>query len=165
VARRFNERYGPVFPVPEALLGAAPLLLGTDGTKMSKSRGNAIPLAATPDETARLIRGAMTDADRRITYDPAVRPGVSALLQLAALCLDRDPHELAAGIGDAGAAALKRLVTEAVNDFLAPMRARRAAYARDPGLVREVLRAGNARANAVADQTLEEVREAMGTRY
>jgi tryptophanyl-tRNA synthetase len=165
VARRFNERYGPVFPVPEALLGAAPLLLGTDGTKMSKSRGNAIPLAATPDETARLIRGAMTDADRHITFDPAVRPGVSGLLQLAALCLDRDPHELAAGIGDAGAAALKRLVTEAVNDFLAPMRARRAAYARDPGLVREVLRAGNARANAVADPTLEEVREAMGTRY
>jgi len=45
------------------------------------------------------------------------------------------------------------------------MRARRAAYARDPGLVRELLRAGNARANAIADQTLEEVREAMGTRY
>jgi len=93
------------------------------------------------------------------------RPGVSGLLQLAGLCLDRDPHEVAAGIGDAGAAALKRLVTEAVNEFLAPMRARRAAYARDPGLVRELLRAGNARANDIADQTLEEVREAMGTRY
>src|SRR6202012_3030238 len=42
IARRFNERYGPVFPLPDALLSAAPLLLGTDGTKMSKSRGNAI---------------------------------------------------------------------------------------------------------------------------
>src|SRR6266516_1409114 len=59
IARRFNERFGqPVFPVPDALLSAAPLLLGTDGTKMSKSRGNTIPLSATADETARLIRGA-----------------------------------------------------------------------------------------------------------
>ncbi|RSM47733.1 tryptophan--tRNA ligase [Actinoplanes sp. ATCC 53533] len=165
VARRFNERYGPVFPVPEALLGAAPLLLGTDGTKMSKSRGNAIALAATADETARLIRSAKTDADRHISYDPDTRPGVSGLVHLAALCLDRDPHEVAAGLGDAGAAALKRTVTEAVNEFLAPMRARRTAYAREPGLVREVLRAGNARANALAEQTLTEVREAMGTRY
>lgn len=165
VARRFNERYGPVFPVPEALLDAAPLLLGTDGSKMSKSRGNAIALSATPDETAQLIKGAKTDADRHITYDPAARPGVSGLVQLAALCLDRDPHEVAATIGAAGAAALKRTVTEAVNEFLAPMRARRAAYAQEPGLVREVLRAGNARADAVAEQTLGEVREAMGTRY
>src|SRR4029077_18531452 len=64
IARRFNTRYGtPVFPVPDALLSAAPLLLGTDGTKMSKSRGNAVALAATADETARLIRGAKTDAE------------------------------------------------------------------------------------------------------
>jgi tryptophanyl-tRNA synthetase len=165
IARRFNERYGPVFEPPEALLGTASLLLGTDGTKMSKSRGNAIALGASADETARLIRAATTDADRRITYDPVARPGVSGLVRLAALCLDRDPHEVAAEIGDAGAAALKRTVTEAVNEFLAPIRARRAAYAREPGLVRQVLRDGNARANAIADQTLEQVREAMGTRY
>lgn len=165
IARRFNERYGPVFEPPEALLGTASLLLGTDGTKMSKSRGNAIALRASPDETARLIRAAKTDADRRITYDPQARAGVSGLVRLAALCLGRDPHDVAAEIEDAGAAALKRTVTEAVNEFLAPMRARRAAYAREPGLVREVLRAGNVRANAIAEQTLAEVREAMGTRY
>jgi tryptophanyl-tRNA synthetase len=165
VARRFNERYGTVFPVPEALLGSAPSLLGTDGTKMSKSRGNAIALSATPDETARLIRSAKSDADRHITYDPDGRPAVSGLVQLAALCLDQDPHKVAAEIGGAGAAALKRTVTDAVNDFLAPMRARRSALAQEPGLVREVLRAGNARANQIADQTLQEVREAMGTVY
>ena len=165
VARRFNERYGPVFPVPEGLLSIAPVLAGTDGGKMSKSRGNAIALSATPDETARLIRGATTDADRHITYDPDRRPGVSGLVHLAALCLDRDPHDVAASIGDAGAAALKRTVTEAVNEFLAPMRERRAEYARDLGYVREVLRTGNARANAIADQTLQEVRTAMGTLY
>ena len=72
IARRFNDRFGrPVFPVPDALLSAAPLLLGTDGTKMSKSRGNTVPLSATADETARLIRGAQTDSERHISYDPA----------------------------------------------------------------------------------------------
>ena len=75
IARRFNDRFGlPVFPVPDALLSAAPLLLGTDGTKMSKSRGNTIPLSATADETARLIRGA-TDR-RRAAHQ--LRPGTPA---------------------------------------------------------------------------------------
>ncbi|MFJ1897084.1 tryptophan--tRNA ligase [Streptomyces sp. NPDC088115] len=162
VARRFNERYGPVFPEPEALLSAVPQLLGTDGTKMSKSRANSIALGAGTDETARLIKGATTDADRHISYDPERRPGVSGLVLLAALCLDRDPHTVAEEIGGGGAAALKRTVTEAVNSRLAPMRARRAEYARDLGYVRSVLRAGNERANTIADTTLAQVREAMG---
>ncbi|MFE6932366.1 tryptophan--tRNA ligase [Streptomyces sp. NPDC057699] len=162
VARRFNERYGDVFPEPDALLSAAPLLLGTDATKMSKSRGNSIALGADADETARLIKGATTDADRHITYDPELRPGVSSLVLLAALCLGRDPHEVAEEIGGSGAASLKRTVTEAVNAAMAPIRARRAEYAQDMGYVRDVLRAGNERANAVAEATLTEVREAMG---
>lgn len=163
IARRFGERYAPVFPQPEALLSAAPLLLGTDGGKMSKSRGNAIALGATADETARLIKGAKTDADRNISYDPENRPAVSNLVLLAALCQGRDPYEVAEEIGDGGAAVLKRTVTEAVNTRLAPIRARRAEYARDMGYVRSVLREGNARANEIAERTLDEVREAMGT--
>lgn len=162
VARRFNERYGPLFPEPEALLSAAPLLLGTDGTKMSKSRANSIALSADEDTTARLIKGATTDGERHITYDPEGRPGVSGLVLLAGLCLDRDPHEVAEEIGGGGAAALKRTVTDAVNARMAPLRARRAEYARDMGYVRSVLRAGNERANGIADATLTEVREAMG---
>ncbi|MCX5408949.1 tryptophan--tRNA ligase [Streptomyces sp. NBC_00335] len=168
IARRFNDRYGrgtPVFPEPDALLSAAPLLLGTDGTKMSKSRGNAITLSATADETARLIKGAKTDATRRITYDPASRPEVSSLVLLAALCQERDPVAVAEEIGDGGAAQLKKAVTEAVNERLAPMRARRAELAADTGYVREVLRSGNERAGAVAEATLAEVRTAMGMAY
>ncbi|WP_406014180.1 tryptophan--tRNA ligase [Streptomyces sp. NBC_00984] len=162
VARRFNERYGVVFPEPDALLSDAPLLLGTDGTKMSKSRGNSIALGADADETSRLIKGAKTDAERYITYDPENRPGVSSLVLLAALCLDRDPHAVAEEIGGGGAAALKRTVTEAVNSRMAPIRARRAEYARDMGYVRSVLRAGNERANEIAAATLDEVRGVMG---
>ncbi|MFE7324405.1 tryptophan--tRNA ligase [Streptomyces sp. NPDC057565] len=162
IARRFNERYGTVFPEPDALLSAAPLLLGTDGGKMSKSRGNSIALGATADETARLIRGAKTDTDRHITYEPETRPEVSGLVLLAALCLDRDPYEVAEEIGDGGGAVLKRTVTDAVNERLAPVRARRAEYAQDMAYVRSVLRAGNERANAVAEATLAEVRGVMG---
>jgi tryptophanyl-tRNA synthetase len=166
IARRFNDRFGAaVFPVPDALLSAAPLLLGTDGEKMSKSRGNAIALAASTDETARLIRGAKTDAERGIGYDPRRRPEVSSLVLLAALCLGRDPRDVAAGIGAGGAARLKEVVTAAVNETLAPVRARRDEYARDLGYVRQVLRDGNERAAAIAAATLDEVRAAMGMRY
>jgi tryptophanyl-tRNA synthetase len=170
VARRFNERYpgaggAGVFPEPDALLSDAPLLLGTDGGKMSKSRGNAIALRATADETARLIKGAKTDGRRHISYDPAARPEVSSLVLLAALCLERDPVAVAAEIGDGGAALLKRVVTDAVNERFAAVRARRAELAADPGYARQVLRDGCARARAVAAATLEDVRDAMGMRY
>ena len=60
IARRFNDRYSPgrpYFPEPQGLLSAAPLLLGTDGGKMGKSRGNAVPIRATADETAADRRG------------------------------------------------------------------------------------------------------------
>jgi tryptophanyl-tRNA synthetase len=170
IARRFNERYpgaggAAVFPEPEALLSDAPLLLGTDGGKMSKSRGNAIELRATADETARLVKGAKTDAIRHISYDPEHRPEVSSLVLLAARCLDADPVTVADTIGDGGAALLKRTVTEAVNERLAPLRTRRAELAADPGYARQVLRDGCERARTVAAATLDEVRDAMGTRY
>jgi len=170
VARRFNERYPgpggvPVFGEPDALLSDAPLLLGTDGGKMSKSRGNAIELRATADETARLIKGAKTDGERHISYEPARRPEVSSLVLLAARCSGRDPAAVAEEIGPGGAARLKRTVTEAVNERLAPLRARRAELAADPGYARQVLRDGGDRARAVATATLERVRDAMGTRY
>jgi len=164
IARRFNDRYGrgeAVFPAPDALLSSAPLLLGIDGTKMSKSRNNAIALSADADETARLLKGAKTDADRHITYDPVNRPEVSSLLLLAALCQDRSPAQVADEVGAAGSAALKKVVTEGVNEYLAPIRARRAELGQDRALVRNTLREGNERARAVADATLVEVRTAM----
>ncbi len=168
IARRFNERYSPdaaFFPEPEALLTAEPMLLGMDGRKMAKSRGNAVPLSATADETARLISRATTDSERLITYEPARRPEVSNLVLIAALCRDEDPQAVAAEIGSGGAKALKAAVTAAVNDRLAPIRARRAQLAADPGYLREVLAAGNARARAAADATLAAVQRLMHTSY
>ncbi|WP_372435119.1 tryptophan--tRNA ligase [Oceanitalea stevensii] len=171
IARRFDERYGraeagrPVFPQPEALLSAATNLLGTDGQKMSKSKGNTIELGMDADTTAKRLKKAVTDADRHITYDPAGRPEVSNLVLLAALASGRDPHDVAAEIGDGGGGTLKRVVTEAVNEHFAPIRARRAELVADPGYLRQVLDQGNERANAVAEATLDEVRRAMGMIY
>ena len=171
IARRFDERYGraepdrPVFPAPEALLSAATNLLGTDGQKMSKSRGNTIEIGMDADTTAKRLRKAVTDPDRNITYDPDRRPEVSNLVLLAALATGRDPHEIAAEIGDGGGGALKKVVIEAVNEHFAPIRARRAELVADPGYLRQVLAEGNARANEVAEATLAEVQTALGMVY
>ncbi|MFT0762743.1 tryptophan--tRNA ligase [Scrofimicrobium sp. R131] len=171
IASRFDRRYGranpeqPVFRRPEALLSKAPYILGTDGNKMSKSRGNTIELAMTADETAKILKKAKTDADRHITYDPEGRPEVSNLLLMASMATGQEPEELAAQIGDGGGGALKALVTDAINELLAPIRARRAELMADEDYLLGVLRRGNERASEVAVQTLTEVRQAMGMVY
>lgn len=164
IARRFNERFSPdapVFPVPDALLSELPVVLGTDGQKMSKSRGNTIMLKMTADETARAIKRAKTDADRHITYDPQNRPEVANILRLIAICTGDAPEAIAARIGDGGGGKLKALLTEVLDAHLAPIRERRARYAGDPAYVRSVLRKGVERAREEGIATLAQVRKAM----
>lgn len=171
IAQRFDKRYGrvdpkrPIFPRPDALLSEVPLLLGTDGTKMSKSRGNTIELAMTADETAHILKRAKTDSDRVITYDPVARPEVSNLLMLASLASGETPEAIADHIGDGGGGALKTYVTDALNAMLAPIRERRAELSANPDYLLSVLRAGNEKAAEQAEATLAEVREAMHMVY
>ena len=165
IARKFNERYANVFPEPEGLLTLDVVIPGLDGRKMSKSYGNAIALSATPEETAKLIKKSKTDADRNITFDREGRPGVSALLTTAALCTGRTEVDIAAEIGDGGSGTLKKYVTESVNNYLAPIRERRAELLEKEGYIKEVLHEGNRRANEIANATLDEVREAMNMVY
>ena len=166
IARRFNERFHcHVFPEVTGLLTSTQLLPGLDGRKMSKSYGNAIALSMTAKETAKLIRKSKTDSQRTITYDPISRPGISALLTTAGICTGRDPKDIATEIGDGGAGQLKRYTTEAVNNYFAPIRERRAKYEKDMDYVKDVLHEGNKRANEIAQKTLYEVREAMGMVY
>ncbi|MGB3256566.1 MAG: tryptophan--tRNA ligase [Ornithinimicrobium sp.] len=171
VARRFDERYGrvepdrPVFRAPEALLSSAANLLGTDGAKMSKSKGNTIELGMDADATAAVLKKAVTDSERHITYDPEARPEVSNLVLLTALASGRDPHDVATQIGSAGSGALKKAATAAVNEHFAPIRARRRELTQDPAYLREVLARGNAKARAIAQDTLDQVRSAMQMQY
>jgi tryptophanyl-tRNA synthetase len=171
VARRFNQRFAkgkpPIFPMPTALLSDAPKILGLDGKqKMSKSRNNAILLGATAEETAALVKRATTDSERRITYEPERRPEVANLLFMAGLALGESPESVAERVGDGGGGALKALVTDAINDRFAPIRARRRELEKDAEtVVKSVLSAGNAEANRVADLTLREMRAAMKMDY
>jgi tryptophanyl-tRNA synthetase len=164
IARRFNERFAPqepIFSVPDALLSELPVVLGADGQKMSKSRGNAIMLKMTAEETAKLVKGAKTDADRNITYDPQNRPEVANLLRLIAICGGETPESVASRIGDGGGGKLKAMLTEALNAHLAPIRERRQRFAADPAYVRAVLKKGVERAREEGIVTLRQVRKAM----
>lgn len=160
IARRFNDRYGVLFPLPVALLGDAPVLAGLDGRKMSKSLGNGIALSDTVDQVAAKIRAARTDCERVITYEPDRRPGVANLLRLGALCAGESPDSVAGQIGDGGAAALKDYVIGAICAFLAPIQQRRAQFG--DGDVARVLTRGTAIANDAAETTLAQVHTAMG---
>ncbi len=166
IARRFNDKFcknsAPIFPEPQALLSKTPSIMGLDGTqKMSKSRGNAIMLSATEDETAALIKKAKTDADRNITYDPENRPEVANLLMLISLCTGEEPQLIAERIGDGGGGMLKKMLTEALNEKLRPLRERRKQLEAQPDYIRQVLIDGSTRAREIAAKTLDEVRTAM----
>ena len=168
IARRFNERFAggeKYFPEPDALLSKAAVILGLDGDKMSKSRGNTVMLKMTAADTAKKIKKAKTDSERLITFDPDNRPEVSNLLTITAECTGRSPEDIAEEIGDKGAGTLKVMCADALNAHLEPVRARRAELEANPDYLFEVLRAGTERARERAVQTLDEVRDRMGMRY
>jgi tryptophanyl-tRNA synthetase len=162
IARKFNAKYASIFPEPFGLLSETPLILGLDGNqKMSKSRHNSIAIKSTADETQRMIKGAKTDSERQITYDPANRPEVANLLRLSALCLGSTPEKIADEIGDSGAKKLKEVTTDALNSYFAPIRQRRMELEHDKPYIQSVLRKGIEHARSVAEQTLAEVRRVM----
>ena len=167
IARRFNQRFADFdyFPEPDLLLSDAPLILGLDGRKMSKSWNNSISIRADEDETAKLISGAKTDSQREIFFDPETRPEVSNLLHIAALCQDRSPLDIAQEIGSKGSAQLKRVVTESVNEYFRPIRVRRKVFEKNPVEVWNVLRSGSESARIVASNTLRDVMGFMDTVY
>ena len=81
------------------------------------------------------------------------------------MCQQREPEQVAAEIGNGGAAGLKAVVTESVNEYLRPLRARRRELAGDPAFLRAVLRRGNDRAAALAGDTLRSVHHLMAMAY
>ena len=164
-----QRRYSPasaLFPEPDALLSAAPALLGhrrTEDEQEPRQRHR-------PERVGRRDRAAdraraKTDSERHITYDPVHRPEVSNLVLLAAPVPGPGARGHRRRDRRRRSAALKRLVTEAVNERFRDIRARRAALTAEPGYLREVLRAGNQRAQQIASQTLAEVRQLMHTDY
>ena len=171
IAGSFNHQYGEVFPVPDAVFNEAAVVPGTDGQKMSKSYGNTIEIFAEGKALKSAVMGIVTDST---PVDAPKNPetcNAFALYKLFATAAEqaemaelyRNPmkgSELRGrpyGYGDA-----KALLLAKIDAYFAAARERRKKLARDPGLVEEVLSAGAKRARAVAQVTLQLVRQAVG---
>jgi tryptophanyl-tRNA synthetase len=166
LARRFNDLYGPVFPIPETLMGEAAVLPGIDGrTKMSKSLGNAIFLADDPETVTGKVKRMYTDPTRIHPTDPGHVEGNPVFAYHEAFNANREEvEELKENYrkGKVGDVEVKRRLAMALNHFLGPIRERRRSFEQEPEMVEEILRRGTDKARLEAQDTLLKAKSAMG---
>ncbi len=169
VARRFNELYGPVFPEPETITGRVGTLVGTDGqAKMSKSLDNAIYLSDDAATVEKKVSRMFTDPTRIHPTDPGHVEGNPVFIYHDAFNRDAaEVEELKARYrkGTVGDVEVKKRLARALNEFLAPIRERRAAWAATPGRLEEILVEGSRVARREAQQTVALCLERMGMDY
>jgi tryptophanyl-tRNA synthetase len=169
IASRFNELFGKVFPLPDTLIGEVPTLVGTDGkAKMSKSLGNAINLSDDAETVRQKVMRMYTDPTRLRATDPGHVEGNPVFTYLDVFDPDValvEEYKERYQQGRVGDVEVKRHLVEVINAFLEPIRERRVAAERQPGIVRDLLEAGSVRARVEARATLDAVRDAMGLNY
>ena len=181
IVRSFNSLYGETLVEPTALLpdNAACLRLpGTDGkAKMSKSLGNCIYLADTPDDIRQKVMNMYTDPNHLQVSDPGNTKDNPVFLYLDAFCTDAHfarylpdyanldelkAHYERGGLGDVK---VKKFLNSVLQETLEPIRQRREELAKDPAAVMEILRQGSFAAQAAAAETLAKVKHAMKIDY
>ncbi len=181
IVRKFNSVYGEALVEPEILLPdnkACLRLPGTDGkAKMSKSLGNCIYLSEEPEEIQKKVFSMFTDPTHIKVTDPGKLEGNTVFTYLDAFCKDEyfgeflpdynnlqelKEHYTRGGLGDMK---VKRFLNNVLQAELEPIRNRRKEYQKDIPYVYEVLKKGSEKAEAVAVQTLKEVKEAMKINY
>lgn len=164
-ARRFNYRFGEIFPEPMPRLSYTPRIMGLDGqTKMSKSKGNTIGLFEPSSSFWDKLKGAYTDPQRLRRTDPG-RPEICNVFTMhKALSSPDEVIRTHAECTSAqrGCIDCKKILFEGFERELVPLRAKRAEIDAHPERVREALGDGAAKARRVARATLSEVRSAMG---
>ena len=169
LARHFNRQFKDVFPEPEGLVGRIARLLGTDGgAKMSKSVGNTIDLKDTEEAVNDKVRRMYTDPTRLRASDPGHVEGNPVFMYHDAF--NPDTAEVADlkeryVLGKVGDVEVKQKLARALNDFLAPIRERRAYYEAHRDLVRDALAKGTREGRAIATETLALVRDALEINY
>ena len=171
IVRSFNSIYGDVLVEPQGIFPpkGSGRLPGLDGNaKMSKSLNNAIYLADDADTLRKKVMSMYTDPTHVHVEDPGHVEGNMVFTYLDIFADDQEKvAELKAqyqhgGLGDVK---IKRYLDEVLEGVLAPIRQRRQEFAQDMGAVYDILKQGSARANEVANQTLAEVRRAIGVNY
>jgi tryptophanyl-tRNA synthetase len=169
VARRFNQFYkradgADILPEPQALLTPSPKVPGTDGRKMSKSYGNTIMLSDPEPEIRAKIKPMVTDPARIRRTDPG-NPDKCPVGDLHKIFSSQETiAKVYEGCTTAGIGCIecKSWVADAIVAHVAPIRERRVHFEQNPALVKEILTDGARRATARAEQTMHEVRSAMG---
>ncbi|MEK7160391.1 MAG: tryptophan--tRNA ligase, partial [Patescibacteria group bacterium] len=170
VVKAFNRIYKTdVLVECEALISQTPRLPGIDGkNKMGKSLGNCIFLSDSSDDIKKKVFEAYTDPGHIKVEDIGKVEGNMVFVYLDAFASDKKKvqelkeHYRCGGLGDV---AVKNYLVEVLENFLAPIRAKRKELEKDPAQVMKILKQGTERARAVASQTLKEAKEAMGIIY
>jgi tryptophanyl-tRNA synthetase len=169
IARRFNNLYGTVFPEPDVLMSDVPILPGIYGMqKMSKSLNNAILISETADNVDKLVRQMYTDPNRVRADIPGTVEGNPVFIYHDAFNPDvAEVEDLKSRYraGKVGDIEVKKKLALAINNFLEPVRQRRAEYEQKRNVVEDILHEGNRKTRALAVETMEKVREAMGLTY
>lgn len=167
LAGRFNHRYGEYFTIPEPYIpqvGARVMSLDDASSKMSKSNPNAgsyIALLDSPDVIRKKISRATTDSGREVVYDPANKPEVSNLMSIYAECAGMTLNEVAERYEGKMYGPFKKELAEVVVSVIEPLQTRYNEI-RESGELTDVLETSARRAEEVAQQTLDAVKERMG---
>lgn len=166
IARKFNQFYGEVFPLPEVLLSETPTLIGTDGQgKMSKSAGNCIFLSDDAKTVEKKVKGMYTDPNRISADVPGKVEGNPVFIYHDVFNPNKEEIEdlkKRYREGKVGDVEVKEKLTKALNAFLDPIRERRKDYAEDKGLVEEIIYEGTQTMIEISNETIKEMRSAMG---
>ena len=169
IARRFNNLYGDVFKEPEALISEVPILPGIHGMqKMSKSLDNAILLSDSADVVNKRVRQMYTDPNRVRADIPGTVENNPVFIYHDVFNPNKEEVEdlkTRYRAGKVGDVEVKTKLANAVNNFLEPIRERRAHFESRAHEVEDILAEGNRRMRAEAKETMERVREAMGMNY
>jgi len=163
IVRRFNSLFGFVFPEPQPKLTNFPSVLGLDGVqKMSKSYNNYIEIAASPKEIRERMMTAFTDPSRKYRSDPG-HPEACNIFRLHNFFTPARVEEIASECRSAhiGCVDCKKILAESIISNLEPFREKRASLASKPDYVTQVLADGADRAEAIAKETIAEVKERM----
>lgn len=156
-----------ILPEPQALLTPASKMPGLDGQKMSKSYHNTISLREAPEDVEKKVRTMPTDP-ARVRRTDAGNPEVCPVWQFHMVYSDESTKQwVQQGCRSAGIGCLecKRPVIDAINAELLPMRERASHFEASPDMIRTIIADGCERAREVAEDTLRDVRSAMGLAY